>query len=120
MQNVSSDLYHLGIVKVMGVYKYRDLETDRRALDLKRNTYFFILRVSRVPLDACNRDFIFSHRGINYAVANCNEKPQPESGGTGAGAFHLSGRRRDKAVTLRAIPTTVCFRCYLGSEADVG
>jgi hypothetical protein len=22
-------------------------------------------------------------------VANCNEKPQPESGGTGAGVFHL-------------------------------
>jgi len=64
MQNVSSDLYHLGIVEVMGVEKYWDLETDRRALDLKRNTYFLILRVSRVRLDACDRDFIFSHRGI--------------------------------------------------------
>src|SRR3984893_877081 len=83
MQNISSDLYHLGIVEVMSVYKYRDLDTDRRALDLERNTYFFILRVSRVRLDACDRDFIFSHREITSAVANCNEKPQPESWGNG-------------------------------------
>src|SRR3984893_12592384 len=100
MQNISSDLYHLGIVEVMSVYKYRDLETDRRALDLKRNTYFFILRVSRVRLDACDRDFIFSHRGITYAVANCNEKPQPESGGTGAGSsIFRTATRQSSHVT---------------------
>jgi hypothetical protein len=30
------------------------------------------------------------------------------------------GRRRDKAVTLRAIPATVGLRYLLGREADVG
>ena len=79
MQKVSSDLYHLGIVEVMGFLKYWDLETDRRALDLKRNTYFFILRVSRVRLDACDRDFIFSHHGITLAVANTGLTRSPRS-----------------------------------------
>jgi hypothetical protein len=38
--------------------------------------------------------------------------------GTGAG-LPSSGRRRDKAVTLGAIPITVCFCYRLGREADV-
>ena len=101
--------------------KYRDLDTDRRALDLKRNTYFFILRVSRVRLDACDRDFIFSHREITSAVANCNEKPQPESWGNGGLRLPSSGRLRNKVLTLRAVPAAVCFRYDLRrcGEADV-
>jgi hypothetical protein len=51
--------------------------------------------------------------------AKNKEKPQPGSGGQGPG-LPSSGRLRNKAVTLRAIPVIVCFRCYLGSEADVG
>src|SRR3984893_13889336 len=140
MQNISSDLYHLGIVEVMSVYKYRDLDTDRRALDLERNTYFFILRVSRVRLDACDRDFIFSHREITSAVANCNEKPQPESWGTGGCGFRLrdgyatkysryepSRRRSVSATTYAAAakrtfgePTTPLFSiaAFISSEAN--
>jgi hypothetical protein len=53
----------------MGVYRFLDLETDRRALDLKHETYFFILRASRGRFDACDRDFIFNDRGITQRWA---------------------------------------------------
>ena len=47
-----------------------------------------------------------------------DEKPQPESGGTGGWGFRC--RDGDATKPSRcAIPGTVCFRCYLGGEGTV-
>ena len=53
-------------------------------------------------------------------TSNVMESPSRSRGTRGWG--FQSGRARNKALTLRAVSGTVCFRYYLGRgrEADVG
>jgi hypothetical protein len=47
-------------------------------------------------------------------VANCNEKPQPESGGTGGGAFHL--RDGDATKQSRYEPSRPYVQSTIGEK----
>jgi hypothetical protein len=59
MQSASCRLNHFGIVKVPDAQKYRHLEADPLAIDLKGDTNPF---GSCDRLDASQFDFEFSHR----------------------------------------------------------
>ena len=58
----------------------------------------------------------------NFSEFKNKEKPQPGSGGTGAGASIFRDGYATKVLALRTVPAAVCFRYHLGRgcEADVG
>jgi len=66
MEGTSSCLDHFGVVEVLDVQKDRELETDGRTVNLKRDPNLRILLASRSDLDACYCDLKFAHTRHPY------------------------------------------------------
>jgi hypothetical protein len=70
MQGISCDPDHFGVIELMGAQQDRNLEADRRSLNLKGDTHVFFQLASRRRLDACHSDSIFrygSHLGSPFS-----------------------------------------------------